>query len=173
MADKSRKSPRELQQERQDRLADKRHARDSRAFSRARQARFLKVLAETGNVAKACDEIALSRGTAYWKRKHDPLFREAWDNIIEAAADNMEQEAYRRAVTGVDENVYYRDQLLETRKVYSDRLLGLLLAAYRPDRFGNKQTVTHKGTVGLRIVYDEDPDDDGGTDDDLSANLDE
>jgi hypothetical protein len=52
---------------------------------------------------------------------------------------HLEEEAYRRAVDGVDEPVYSASgKLAGYRKRYSDILLTLLLRAYNPDRFGEK-----------------------------------
>lgn len=117
----------------------------------AKREAFLKALALTGVVAKAAAAIGMDRSTvSRWRA--DPAFSQAWDEALEEAADRLEAEAIRRAVEGVEEPVYQGGQLVGTRTVYSDMLLGKLLGANRPAKFRERYDVTSAGTLTLNVV---------------------
>jgi hypothetical protein len=83
-------------------------------------ANFLRALAEGMSVTAAARAANVSRRTVYlWRR--DPGFAESWADALEAATDLLEDAARTRATDGM-----------------SDRLLMALLAARRPERFGQK-----------------------------------
>lgn len=65
----------------------------------------------------------MGRRSAYDWREEDEEFAKDWDAAIEAAADRLEQVAYRRAATGK-----------------SDRMLEILLKAHRP-KYRDKQLI--------------------------------
>src|SRR5215469_15768 len=69
----------------------------------ARRERFLKSLADTGNVTAAVAVAGTSRTRVYELRKTDPAFAAAWEEAEEIAADALEAEARRRAVEGTQE----------------------------------------------------------------------
>lgn len=115
-------------------------------FTKPRQKKFLKVLAATGNVADACHAARVSRGFAYrWRAREKNAA--AWDEAIETAADALEREAFRRAVEGVDEPVYFKGEVCGAVKRYSDGLLAKLLCAARPEKYRERSQVTHEGEV--------------------------
>ena len=68
-----------------------------------RRERFLSALAKTGIVSTAVEIAGTSRTRVYELRKRDAGFSSAWDEAEEQAADALEAEAWRRAVTGVAE----------------------------------------------------------------------
>jgi hypothetical protein len=107
----------------------------------ARQLRFLKALAQTGNVTAAVAVAGTSRTRAYEQRKRDPTFAAAWDEAEEIAADALEAEARRRAVEGVSEPLVSAGKLVRDDdgqpiaiRRYSDNLLLALLKAHRRPR---------------------------------------
>jgi hypothetical protein len=110
-------------------------------LTKARQERFLKSLADTGNVTTAVAAAGTSRTRVYEFRKVDPAFAARWEEAEEIAADALEAEARRRAVEGiqlplVSAGKLVRDddgQLIAVRR-YSDYLLLALLKAHRPPR---------------------------------------
>lgn len=104
------------------------------------QARFLGILRATGSVSKAARAADVSRRVAYGWRKHDPTFRELWDEAMEHAVDLLEETAWTRAVDGVERPVFYRGERIGTERSYSDRMLELLLKAHRTDRFRERAT---------------------------------
>lgn len=128
---------------------------------------YLKALAVRG-VSK--DGLLAAGGVAYttlhnW-RARDPWFVTMEVQASLEAKDNIEAEAYRRAVEGVDEPVVYQgmvttvfdaetgmDKVLTVKK-YSDSLLAMLLKATDPEKYREnvKQTVDHQGVVGVLVV---------------------
>jgi hypothetical protein len=87
------------------------------------RATFLKTLAATCNVTRAAHRAGMGRTAAYDWRSDDAEFAKEWDDAIEAAADRLEEVAFRRAKTG-----------------QSDRLLEILIKAHRP-KYRDKQEV--------------------------------
>jgi hypothetical protein len=105
--------------------------------------RFLKCLRRTGNASASAEYAAIYPGTAHRHRQRDPKFAAQWKEALAEAIDKMELVARSRAMNGVDEPVYMRDRdgkpiLVGHVKKYSDYLLGLLLKAYLPGKYGNK-----------------------------------
>lgn len=106
-----------------------------RAQSRPWQDRFLTALAQTGVIARACKAAGVSRKHAYETRETNPTFRAAWDDAKEEAGDVMEAEAFRRAVKGTLEPVFYKGEECGEVRKYSDVLLMFLLKGNRPEKF--------------------------------------
>jgi hypothetical protein len=52
-----------------------------------RRVRFLRHLADSGNVRAACAEVGLSRQSVYKLRRHDPRFAFMWNSALEVARD--------------------------------------------------------------------------------------
>ena len=110
-------------------------------LTRARQARFLEVLADTGNVTAAVAAAGISRTRAYERRKTDPAFATAWDEAEDIATDRLEDEARRRAIEGVAEPLVSAGKLVRrddgqpiTVRRYSANPLLALIKARRPPR---------------------------------------
>lgn len=103
---------------------------------------FLQVLRETGgNVSRACAVIELTRTRVYEWRAADPLFAQAWDEAVESGTDELEEEARRRAFSGVDEPVFYQGEECGAVRKYSDTLLIFLLKGRRPDKYRERVTI--------------------------------
>lgn len=66
-------------------------------------------------------------------------FRTEWDATVEAAIDDLEHEAWRRAQQGVTrtEPIMYQGEQVAEKVIteYSDRLMELLLKATRPHKY--------------------------------------
>ncbi|WP_051244128.1 hypothetical protein [Thalassobaculum salexigens] len=101
----------------------------------ARRAKFLKKLAETGNVSAAARAAKASRSRAYQLKTEDAGFAEEWSEALEMATDALDAEARRRAMDGVDTPRFHQGQIAGTVKKYSDSLLMFLLRAHRPDLY--------------------------------------
>ena len=69
---------------------------------KANRAKFLEVLRGTCNVSEAARVIGVSRRTVYDWREACSVFREAWDDAEQEAADKLERVAWRRGVEGVE-----------------------------------------------------------------------
>lgn len=115
--------------------------------------RFLAELAKRGNVRDACKAARIARATPYRWREADPDFAAAWRDALDQAADVLEREAFRRAVTGVQEPVFGSlgpgqgtGEVGAVRK-YSDTLLIFLLKGARPEKYRERVDNRIDGTV--------------------------
>lgn len=89
----------------------------------ARKVQFLEALAHDGNVRAACARIGLSREAAYRLRRRDALFARAWAAAQVQAGDNVGEVLGTRAIEGIEEAVWYRGEVVGTRRRYDTRLL--------------------------------------------------
>lgn len=122
---------------------------------------FLANLAATGNVSRSAQAVGRSRGGFYKLKRTEVEFSEAWDQAMEAAADELEAEARRRAVDGVDEPIVYRGAVAKdadgrtvTVKRYSDVLLMFLLNGARPEKYKQIKEQRHTGPDGGPLQVD-------------------
>ena len=107
---------------------------NGRAHGTDKRARFLAILVETGgNVSASCRAVKIGRTAVYRWRHEDPVFAREMDAALELSTQTLEDEAIRRAHTGVVEPVYQKGQLVGHVRRYSDRLLEFLLRARRPE----------------------------------------
>lgn len=113
-----------------------------------REERFLSVLRMNCNVTEAAQAAGVGRRTVYEWREADSVFRAAWDEAEQEAADRLEREAWRRAVDGVDKPVTFQGAITATYKEYSDRLIEVLLKAHRPDKYKDRVAAEHSGPGG-------------------------
>ena len=109
--------------------------------------KFLAKLKSThGNVSKAAQAIHIARNTAYQHKRIDTDFSAAWDDVMASVYDAMEQELYRRAVTG------YK---VGDIKKKSDRLLEFALKGNRAEKFRERLDLNahHTGTLDHNIQF--------------------
>ena len=92
-------------------------------WTAARKAQFLESLAHDGNVRAACARVGLSREAAYRLRRRDALFARAWAAAQLQARDNVGEVLGTRAIEGIEEEVWYRGEVVGTRRRYDTRLL--------------------------------------------------
>lgn len=71
---------------------------------------FISELAVDGNVTRAARVAGVERCGLYDKRERDPEFARRWAMAINAFADTLEKEAFRRAVLGVEKPIAYQGQ---------------------------------------------------------------
>lgn len=95
---------------------------------------FLNYYIECGTISKAAKKAHISRQTHYDWLKNDKkgFYRRAFEQADKMAADLLEEEAFRRAVEGDLQVVYYKGEEVGRRRVYSDQLLSLLLKGKKP-----------------------------------------
>ena len=113
---------------------------------------FLSSMQENGNVSLACEAAGIERSTAYRARERFEEFAIEWDTALEIAADALEAEARRRAVSGTDKPVFFRGEECGVIREYSDSLLMFLLKAARPEKYRERHEVTGKGGGPLVIT---------------------
>lgn len=122
-----------------------------------KQRAFLAAFANTGNVTLAAECAEISRRShQLWLKEEGPagdLYRAAFAEAKDEAADRLEAEARRRAVEGVTrtKQIYFHngqevDRIEET--VYSDALLIFLLKGVRPETYRERSEVQHTGRGG-------------------------
>ncbi len=122
-------------------------------FTQDRMDKFLAALAITGLVTRAAEIAGVSPPTVYRHRERDEGFMAEWDNARERYADTLEMEAYRRAHDGVVEDVFFKDEKIGEKTVYSDKLLEILLRKNRPAEFRENQAAAHLSIdAGVLIV---------------------
>ncbi|MBW8753373.1 MAG: hypothetical protein JF595_04370 [Sphingomonadales bacterium] len=92
-------------------------------WSPALKARFLVILAETGNARLSARRCGMSAQSAYVHRRRDPLFAQGWAGALVLALDHGEQVLADRALEGIEEPVFYRGEQIATRRRYDNRLL--------------------------------------------------
>lgn len=99
---------------------------------------FLRVLERLGSVTSAAAYCGVSRDTIYKRTAKDPGFKESVEIARSKFTSTLEEAAIARGVDGVDEPIFNKHgELIGHKKKYSDVLLGKLLAAADPERYGN------------------------------------
>lgn len=122
------------------------------------QDKFISSLARSGNVTIAAKSAGISRRNAYNERETDPDFEARWKDSLAQAADLLEEEARRRAVTGTLKPIFYKGDKCATVREYSDTLLVLLLKAAKPEKYRDRSDITSNGET-LKAYGLVDPDD--------------
>ena len=97
-------------------------------WTRERKAQFLDHLARHGNVRAACSRVGLSREAAYKLRRRDGQFARGWAAALVLAHEAGLEVLADRAIEGVEEPIWYRGELVGTRRKYDSRLLLALIA---------------------------------------------
>ena len=95
---------------------------------------FLNYYIQCGTISKAAKKAGITRQTHYNWLKDDGkgFYKKAFELADKMAADLLEEEAFRRAVEGDLQVVYYKGEEVGRRRVYSDQLLSLLLKGKKP-----------------------------------------
>lgn len=84
------------------------------------KAAFLQALSEVPVVTHACQLADIVPSTAYRARDADGEFAEAWGKALEDGIDRAEAEAFRRAVSGYEEPVIHKGQVVPKMVVQRD-----------------------------------------------------
>jgi hypothetical protein len=95
----------------------------ARGWTPALKARFLDRLAAHGNARAACRNVGISHESAYRLRRRDAVFARGWAAAVLLARENGVQVLAERAIEGIEEKIYHRGQLIDTRRRYDTRLL--------------------------------------------------
>ncbi|WP_157222497.1 hypothetical protein [Novosphingobium sp. AP12] len=85
--------------------------------------RFLDHLAGKGDVSSACARVGMSRTSAYLLRRRDTAFAAGWQAALVLARRHVEDVLATRALDGTEEAVWFRGELVGTRRRYDARLL--------------------------------------------------
>jgi hypothetical protein len=146
-------------------LSRKKGPRAARPETIAKKAAFLAAYRQMGVVSYAAKVAGIARETAHRWRREDEAFAEQFAKAHADATDNLEGEALRRAVEGVERPVIHRRQVVMawtdgrgnyvpegaphavrevpvTIREYSDTLLIFLLKAARPEKYRERRHST-------------------------------
>ena len=114
--------------------------------------RFLDLLEEDGLLNSAARAVGTTTTRVRNLREQSAEFDQAVERALEIANDELEKEARRRAVQGIEKGVYYQGDRVDTEVVYSDALLTTLLKAKRPDEFAERKQITGAGGAPITIA---------------------
>lgn len=89
------------------------------------------------SIRVACKAAGIARGTYSMWRETDPEFLALYEDAFEDGTDTIEDEATRRAVTGVTQDVYHQGEVCGQKQVYSDQLMTFMLRGRRPSLYGD------------------------------------
>jgi hypothetical protein len=106
-------------------------ASSRRDWTKAKEAKFLSVLADTCNVTRAAEEAGVSTGGAYKRRRENAAFRAGWLDAIAIAYQRLELVLLDRAFNGTEKLVKRRDGNDERMLEYSNQLGLTLLKMHR------------------------------------------
>ena len=121
----------------------------------ARMRKFLEVYQRTGRLTEAARIAGVDRRTHY-RKLEDPAYRAAFEATEQRAAQELEDEAVRRAKDGVRRPVLYQGAPVKIGRrtlyyvEYSDTLLLALLKRFRPALY--REHVTTERTGSTEIV---------------------
>lgn len=118
--------------------------------------KFLVAYRETGNVTLSAQAAGVARSTHYKRWTKGKAYRADFEDARSEAADVLEREARRRAVSGTKEPVFYGGEICGHIRRYSDTLLIFLLKAARPEKY------RERSNFNLNVA-DEPPKDEGLT----------
>lgn len=124
-----------------------------RQLSPARRSTYLKMLSRFGNHILAAETCGVDPDSIKRLIKKDPAFAAQCEQARADAYERLEGEAYRRAVVGIEEPVYYEGVRVDTITKYSDGLLGKLLEANNP-KFARKVAVVGDGGGPVKVEHD-------------------
>lgn len=105
---------------------------------------FLNYYIQTGTIAAAAKKAHISRQTHYdWLRNDKKgFYKRAFEQAEKMAGDLLEEEAWRRAVDGDLQVIYYKGEKIGEKRVKSDSLLSLLLKGKKPQYRENTEVST-------------------------------
>ena len=104
----------------------------------ARQVAVVQAMAACGCIREACAKVGISAEAVYELRRRPDAqsFRAAMDLALDGAADRVEDQAFGRAINGVEIPHYYKGELVGTHRRYDERLAMFILRYRKPYRYG-------------------------------------
>jgi hypothetical protein len=113
-----------------------------------RLAPFLEAFAGLGQMRQAAEKAGLSCREVALARRMLPGFERAFQELRMLQLDIAEDELYRRGVTGWDEPVYHRGEVVGAVRRYSDACLTYMLRCRRPEVYNPQAGLDHTGSDG-------------------------
>jgi len=116
-----------------------------------RQTAYLAAYSILGSVMYAAKSAGISPSTVNSWQRNNEVFQEYYDLAEQAHAEYLEVEAQRRAVMGVEEDVWYQGEKVGTKIAYSDNLLKFLLQGARPQKYRRQSKVEVKADGNSKV----------------------
>ncbi len=114
-------------------------------------------------VKASCERAGLDQSQVYKDRMKSRAFAEAWAKALAIAeariGDELEQEAYRRAMEGHEEPLMYQGRKVGSVRRPSDTLTIFLLKGAKPEKYGERARVEKRGEVRVSINIGKPPKD--------------
>lgn len=102
---------------------------------------FCEILRVSFSVDLAAKKLGYHPVSLHRYKDSHPEFAKMWDLAQQIALNNLESEAYRRAVLGVEKPVWYKGVEVGYVLEYSDSLLSKLLEGNHPEKYKNQSKV--------------------------------
>ena len=106
---------------------------------RIAQPAFLAAYAKCGNITNAARAAGISWSTHRLWLRDDEKYREAFELAEGVLIGQLEDEAWRRAVEGIEKPVFYKGVQCGSYRRYSNRLLIMLLKCRKPKKYGDRK----------------------------------
>lgn len=124
------------------------------------EAAFIAALARLGVVTYAARAARITTQTVYVARRDSQEFAEKCKEALQEAADRLEKEAIRRAITGLVIKKFDKGQPIidpttgkqYVEREYSDTLLIFLLKGMRPEKY--RESISINNNVAVSQVTD-------------------
>lgn len=109
-----------------------------------------------GDVALACSAIGASTGWLKRWMREDPRVDATIKDAMDTGTAVLESEMIRRAIHGVDEPIFYKEEQIGTKKKYSDTLLIKALESRKRDVYGKVVDVNQN--INVKVMTDDELD---------------
>lgn len=130
------------------RMLERERELEQRPVTPMRIKRFIEAIRTGSEPPEAAEFAGVKLGHMRSLRRTDVNMAAMWTQAEDESGDHLVQEARRRAIDGWEEPIVYRGEVIGHKRVYSDRLLELLLKARVP-AFADKQKLEISGQVTL------------------------
>lgn len=117
-----------------------------------KKAKFLELYPDIANIGVTCALIGMTRRAFYHWTANDPDFVVKFKIADAMALSTLEDEAHRRAVTGVKRPVYQSGREVGSITEYSDTLLIVLLKARAPHKYKERFSGELTGANGQPLI---------------------
>lgn len=107
--------------------------------------KFLEGFGQIATVTGAAEHAKVSRRVHYQWLDADTRYAAAFAAAQLEANDRLEGEARRRAVSGVEEPVWFQGKIVGTVRKHSDTLLIFLMKGAMPDKYRDRHELTGAG----------------------------
>ena len=120
----------------------------------AKKKAMIAAFAHRGVITEACRIAKIVVQTHKVWMHEDPEYREAFKYACQVYTERLEVEADRRAVQGVQEDIFGKGgEVIGSRTKYSDALLMFRLKALKPHKYRERTEVSVKdSTINARIT---------------------